>query len=154
MQEIDWSEASCSTQPFSPEGLVSVGRVVDCYDGDTLQVVMPFLDQLFRFTLRLHGIDAPEMKGSTRSKAIVTRDRVLQLITGAVVLPVLRDREAVRSLLKDTVALVQVECLGCDKYGRVLAHVRPTVDGDTISDVLIREGFAVSYDGGSKQQPQ
>jgi len=47
---------------FSLCGLTLKGKIVEVYDGDTCKIVLPLQNSLYKFTCRLNGIDAPEMK--------------------------------------------------------------------------------------------
>ena len=60
---------------------INSGRVIKVYDGDTITVAskVPNLknSQIFKFSVRLNGIDTPEIKGSNedeKSIAIKARD--------------------------------------------------------------------------------
>ena len=58
-EEIVWK----NTKPFVPP--LTGGRVIKVYDGDTITVAnyMPFPNSpLYRFSVRLRGIDCPEIK--------------------------------------------------------------------------------------------
>ena len=115
---------------------ITSGQVIKVYDGDTITVAskLPFAGSpLYRFSVRLNGIDTPEMKGSApeeRSVATEARDAVSTLI------------------LHKTVVLQNVSM---EKYGRVLADVY--CDNIYINNWLIEQRFAVKYDGGTKRSP-
>ena len=47
---------------FSLCGQSLKGKVVEMYDADTCKIVLPLNNTLYKFTCRLNGIDAPEMK--------------------------------------------------------------------------------------------
>ena len=108
-------------------------EVVDCYDGDTCTVNLPGLPPVFghHLPVRLAGIDTPEIKGKCpreKELAIQARDAVLKMI-----------REAARVDLADPRR---------DKYFRLGAQV--IADGRNISAMLLAEGLAVPYFGGTK----
>jgi endonuclease YncB( thermonuclease family) len=50
-----------------PDAMTTVGpaRIVHCHDGDTCTIIIPSLPDLFgdRLSIRIVGIDTPEMKG-------------------------------------------------------------------------------------------
>ena len=52
---------------------ITHGRVVDVYDGDTITIVgyVKHNPDLFRFSVRLNGIDCPEMKGKMKMKRLL-----------------------------------------------------------------------------------
>lgn len=101
-------------------------------DGDTFRArveVWPGVE--VQTAVRLRGIDTPEIRGkcaAERAKAIAARERL-------------------RTLLVGDVLITDVEP---DKFsGRVDATVM--VDGRNLSHVLIAEGIARPYNGGTRQ---
>lgn len=110
------------------------GVLTDCHDGDTCTINIPTLPDLFgkHLSLRLIGIDTPEMRGECpeeRRLAGEARDVLLGLI-----------RKATQ---------VQVELVGRDKYFRALATIR--ADGKDLADELKARKLAKPYDGGTKE---
>jgi len=128
---ITWND----TIPFVVP--ITSGQVIKVYDGDTITVAskLPFAGSpLYRFSVRLNGIDAPEMKGATpeeRSVATSARDAVSELVL-------------YKKVILRNVAM--------EKYGRVLADVY--CDDIHINQWLIDRRFAVKYDGGTKRSPE
>lgn len=142
----------CSTEPINnmdvlhPDSYKKIpsfippivgGRVIKVYDGDTITIVskVPNLknSELFKFSIRLGGIDAPEIRGkSTEEKemAIEARDVLSERIFG---------REVV---LKN----VRIE-----KYGRLLCDVY--LEGTNLNQWMVEQRYAVEYDGGTKNTP-
>jgi micrococcal nuclease len=139
-----------NTVPFVPP--VESGVVIKVYDGDTITVAaMPLTPYcgiacaeaaragpMYRFAVRLRGIDAPELKGSgpaEHAAAVASRDALAGLLLGRAV--ALRNR-------------------GVEKYGRLLADVYlPNYDANANSDLFINgwmleNKHAVVYDGGTK----
>lgn len=117
---------------------VKYGKVVKVYDGDTITIAakLDFHSEsapIYRFSVRLNGIDTPEMKGGSpheKELAIIARDALSQKIIGKIV------------SLKDV-------CL--EKYGRLLADV--FLEDENINQWMISQNFAVVYDGGTKHIP-
>lgn len=99
-------------------------RIVSVYDGDTVSANISLgLDTvLVRKSIRLTGINAPEVRGKEKSKGIVTRDRLKQWVDG-----------------KDVMLVVSSDKK--DKHGRILATIY--LDGKSINDRLVAEGLAV-----------
>ena len=142
MTEIDWSKVDKKIKRFSLENQRKIGKCVDVYDGDTIQVVFQMQSELFRWTCRLVGIDTPEIR--TRNKT---------------------EKEfgyKVRKHLREKILnkMVVIECGEFDKYGRLLGKIFLHHDvnsqsggGESISinDWLIQNNYAFSYDGGKKQ---
>jgi endonuclease YncB( thermonuclease family) len=130
--DIQWEDTVEFTFP------ITGGRVIKVYDGDTITIAskLPYdSSPLYRFPVRLNGIDAPEIKGSgvsdeEKEVAKIVRDFVSNLV------------------LNKFVKLTNVQN---EKYGRVLADVY--IDDIHLNDLLIRERYAVKYDGGTKIKP-
>ena len=112
---------------------ISTGQVIKVYDGDTFTLAghLPYDGSpLYRFSVRLNGIDCAEIKGKTEEEkecAIRARKELDELIMGKAV----------------TLKNVKNE-----KYGRILADV---FVGDLhVNKHMIDKGLAIEYDGGSK----
>lgn len=118
-------------KPFIPP--ISSGFVVKVYDGDTITIIskLPYKDSaLYKFSVRLNGIDCPEIKGETLKEkqcAQLARDELSKLILNKHV------------VLKD---------LKTEKYGRILAEVY--LDDLHLNQYMIDKKLAVKYDGGTK----
>lgn len=121
-----------NTTPFIPP--VTSGKVVKVYDGDTITIAtrLPFIndDTIYRFSVRLNGIDTPEIKTDNP----LEKKRAIQI------------RELMHSKLMGKI--VQLENVSIEKYGRLLATV--ILDNQNINEWLLSEGFAVKYNGGTK----
>jgi endonuclease YncB( thermonuclease family) len=128
--EIRWED----TEEFKFP--VYSGKVIKVYDGDTITIAskMPYDNSpLYRFHVRLNGIDSPEIKGKNPDEKNVAK----------------LAKEFVSSLvLQKTVTLENIQN---DKYGRILADVY--FEGKHINNLLINERLAVKYDGGKKIGP-
>jgi endonuclease YncB( thermonuclease family) len=79
-------------------------RVIKVYDGDTVTIATKFPQfhptDIFKFQVRLNGIDAPEIKGKT------TEEKLAALNS--------RDKLHTKIMNKD----VELRNLGFEKYGR------------------------------------
>jgi micrococcal nuclease len=123
-----------STMKFVPP--VYFGKVIKVYDGDTITIAskLPYNDSpMYRFAIRLSGIDSPEIKGKTNSEkdlAKLSRDKLNELIFGKIV------------VLKNT---------NIEKYGRILADVY--FEDIHINKWMLDNKLAVPYDGGMKHIP-
>jgi endonuclease YncB( thermonuclease family) len=129
-KEIDWKD----TIEFVPP--VEKGIVIKVYDGDTITIAskLPYLSSpLYRFSVRLNGIDCPEIKSKDENEkqcAQIAKKEMSDLILNKIV------------ILKN----VQTE-----KYGRILADV---YIGDLhLNNHMIEKRLAISYDGGTKINP-
>ena len=124
------------TVPFVPP--VNFGRVIKVYDGDTITIASKIKglkdSPLYRFSVRLNGIDTPELKGGKNEQekqvAIMARD----WLSG--------------KILNKNIELHDVQT---EKYGRLLAEV--WFDDKNMNKEMIAQRFAVEYDGGTKKSP-
>lgn len=128
---ITWKD----TIPFIPP--INSGIVIKVYDGDTITIAskLPYpKSEMYRFSVRLNGIDSPEIKSNNedeKSTAKEARDYLTSII------------------LHKKIVLKNVTT---EKYGRILADVYL---GDTnINKLMIIERFAVEYNGGTKEPPK
>jgi endonuclease YncB( thermonuclease family) len=127
---IEYKDTTVFTFP------IKYGKVVKIYDGDTITIAakLPNTDgPIYRFSVRLNGIDTPEVKG----KSVAERDLAKHA------------KSALNELLYGKI--VELRNVANEKYGRILADV---YIGDVhVNQWMITENFAVSYDGGKKQRP-
>ena len=141
---------------FNLEGLVGNFYVKSVYDGDTITVLIPMNISIYsnisvdfigpnnlkdksicnyEIRLRLFGIDTPELKPL---KNIPNREEHIKKAHEA--------KEYLENLILNKV--VQIEFLSNDKYGRPLGiiHIQDII----INKLMVQEGFAKEYDGGTK----
>ena len=131
MRIIKWEETTAFTPP------ITEGQVIKVYDGDSITIAcyLPMYNSpLFRFSVRLNGIDAPEIKGKSEDE-----------ITSAK-----QARDALSNLILHKEIILKN--VGSEKYGRVLADVY--LEELCINDWLINERYAIKYDGGTKKPPK
>lgn len=122
------------TQPFVFP--IKYGKVIKVYDGDTITIAakLPNTDgPIYRFSVRLDGIDTPEIKGKTEAEKDLAKH--------------------VRDVLHEKIfgKIVELRNVSNEKYGRILADVY--LGELNINQWLVSENFAVIYDGGKKQRP-
>lgn len=122
------------TTPFVPP--IDKGKVVKIYDGDTITIAakLPYSSSpLYRFSVRLNGIDTPEL----HTKNLEEKEMA----------------EKARDALKMQIMNKEVELKNTktEKYGRLLADVY--CENFYINEWLVNERFAVKYDGGTKKTP-
>jgi endonuclease YncB( thermonuclease family) len=131
------------------------------YDADTCKIVLPVQNSFFKFTCRLSGIDAPEMKPKkdkvNRDTEIAwakkARNELLRLVCSPTSKCAQLDdpkKEDIIKELEDNKKLVTVKCFEFDKYGRLLVELYNDCYGDSFNKILIDKNLAVSYDGGTK----
>ena len=132
--DITWKDTREFTFPI--EG----GRVIKVYDGDTITIAskMPFESSpfesspIYRFAVRLNGIDTPEMKGSEDEK-IAAREA----------------QKFVSNLILNK--YVSLKNIKNEKYGRILADVY--IEDIHVNELLLKEKYAVPYEGSTKKTP-
>lgn len=115
---------------------IQKGIVIKVYDGDTITIAskLPYLESpLYRFSVRLNGIDCPEMKGKDANEKLcaeIAKQEVSELIMNKI---------------------VTLKNVDTEKYGRILADVYL---GDLhLNKYLLEKRLAVKYDGGTKISP-
>jgi len=127
---IKWEDTTPFTMP------ITGGHVIKVYDGDSITIAayLPIeKSPLFRFSVRLNGIDTPEIKGKNEDEKAAAKEA----------------RDALSNLILHKEVILKN--VGTEKYGRILADVYL---GDLcINDWLIKENYAVKYDGGTKISP-
>jgi endonuclease YncB( thermonuclease family) len=130
-QIIQWAD----TVPFTFP--IVGGQVIKVYDGDTITIAskLPYPESpLYRLSVRLNGIDTPEIKGSNDDEKQAAKNA----------------RDAVSSIIMQK--QIRLENVQSEKYGRILADV---YYGDLhLNKWLIDNRYAVAYDGGTKIAPK
>ncbi len=128
-----WANDSPITAKVAAEcGLYAyAAHITAVYDGDTVTADVDLGFKVWRKDekLRLHGIDAPEMRGEEREAGIVSRDALRDRVL---------DRDVIVCTFRDTTG----------KYGRYLADI--WLGDENVNDWLMAEGFAEPY-GEAKQ---
>jgi micrococcal nuclease len=129
---MDWSKIDDAPM-FSFEGEEIEAKVVSVYDGDTVKVVFPLSNKLYKWNCRLTGVDTPELR--TRCK---TEKKYGYEV-----------RDYLRSKILNKV--VKLKCGDFDKYGRLLTTIICDDDKCCVNDWLIENKYAFAYDGGTKK---
>jgi len=122
-------ETLCKLPRFLPR--ITKGIVTNVYDGDTITVAAPLGGEWYRFSVRVKGVDTPEL----RSKCAKERDEAI----------VSRNYTRSACLHKHVVLTSHTK----EKYGRVCANVI-LPSGRNLASLLIAHGFGTPYDGGRK----
>jgi micrococcal nuclease len=144
-----WRSIFCCCREKIPDNLnpkdlplfippLKTGKVIKVYDGDTITIAsrVPGLynSPIYKFSVRLNGIDTPEMKGKNEEEkeiAVKARDALSGRIMG----------EEVR-----------LENVQTEKYGRLLCDVY--LGYCHLNKWMIDERYALKYDGGTKVIPK
>ena len=120
--------------------VVSIDRVVD---GDTIDVSIDLgFDLIKKERVRIAGIDTPEKR---------TRDLEEKALG-------LDATEWMKKNLEDTIAgddelTIRTELVGgMGKYGRLLGWLYVGESNVSLNEIMIEQGYAWAYDGGTKQK--
>ena len=120
--------------------VVKINRVVD---GDTIDVTIDLgFDLLKKERVRIAGVDTPEKRTRDLEEKALGIDATNWL----------------KKKLEDTIAgdeelTIRTELKGgVGKYGRLLGWLYIGEDAVSINEVMITEGYAWAYDGGTKQK--
>jgi endonuclease YncB( thermonuclease family) len=130
--DINWEDTIEFTFPI--EG----GRVIKVYDGDTITIAskLPFkTSPVYRFPVRLNGIDAPEIKG----KNILEEEKTAAEESKKYLSNLILNKYIILKNIKN------------EKYGRILADVY--LNDININEEMLKNRYAVNYDGGTKNKP-
>ncbi|NDB63824.1 MAG: hypothetical protein EB170_08185 [Nitrosopumilaceae archaeon] len=132
-ETIVWSDC----QPFVPP--ITGGYVIKVYDGDTITIAgrLPYTESpLYRFSVRLLGIDSPEIKGKTEKEKEAAH----------------KSQHALEGLILHKKVVLRE--ISTEKYGRILANVYLVTETGEIlvNKWMLANGYAVAYDGKTKQQ--
>lgn len=121
----------------TPQGVTYDAQIVRVNDGDTVVISAPFLPAPLKpeLAVRVFGVDTPEKGHRAQCASEDARGRAATEFT----------KNAVKSTKKHQVVLY-----GWDKFGgRVLGDI--VLDGVSLRQELIRNGFAREYYGDAKQ---
>lgn len=125
LQDVTWK----NSKPFIPE--FAEGKIIKCYDGDTVTIATVLNDEVYRFNVRMLGYDCAEI----RSKDVQEK-QVAKWAKGFIT----------DQILGQMVRVVKNE--GYDKYGRLLLELE--FEGRNINDIM-KHKWGVSYHGGHKE---
>ena len=145
MNTIDWDKVDNTIDKLSFKGETITGKCVNVYDGDTVKIVFPINNKLYKWNCRLSGVDTPEL----RTKNLKEKKLGYKV----------RDELRTKILNK----MVLIKCDNFDKYGRLLVDIylkEPIQFGGSnenknsnmsINSWLVENKYAFKYDGGTKQ---
>jgi endonuclease YncB( thermonuclease family) len=126
---------------FTFDGKIIEAIPCNIYDGDTFSIVFAYRGEIIKYRCRCLGYDTPEIKPRLNAP---DREKEIEAAKAA-------KARFCELLLKNPDKLIRVQSAGFDKYGRILVNVWNMVDQDTINDIMIREGHAHKYSGGTKE---
>jgi len=115
-------------------GDVKISKVISIYDGDTLRVNIDSFPDIVgkNIRIRIKGIDAPEIKGKCQREidlAIMARDYLRNAINQS--------------------SQIELRNIERGKYFRIVGELY--IDGENISNNLIKRKLAYHYNGGKKR---
>lgn len=149
----------CNINTFSLNGQQFYCKIVNVYDADTCRVVFFLNNQLVKYTLRLIGVDSPEMKPPLKDQyrqyqikaAKKARNRLIQLSTDCEIeVDTDLSKLKIQKLINSNQKIIKINCEEFDKYGRLLASILS--EDININTKLVEEGYAYNYGGGKKQK--
>ena len=107
-----------------------VKEIVSIYDGDTCKLILDLGFNISSMqTIRLLGINAPELRGDERPQGIISRDW-------------LRDR-LFSSWDNEQEIIIKTTKDKSGKYGRLLGTI--IIEGVNINELMIKDGLAEVY---------
>lgn len=155
-----------NTPTFSLENKVVTAKCLDLYDGDTGTFAIELYDTVYKFKMRLSGIDTPEMRPPKnqsdrdieKKAARYVRNRLLQLLlheNEEVDLKKKYSKNEIRKKLAKHGRTVFLQCGKAGKFGRCLIKIflceEDLADKNkSLNKILIRENLAYVYHGGTK----
>lgn len=124
LQDKTWN----NTKPYVPH--FTQGKIIKCYDGDTVTIATFINNEVYRFNIRMLGYDCAEIKSKDPQEKQVAKwakEYITEMIHGKIVKIIKND--------------------GYDKYGRLLLELE--IDNINVNEVMQRM-WGVSYNGGHK----
>ena len=108
-------------------------KVIRVYDGDTIwvDIDLGFGVWMKNQSIRLKGINTPEVRGSEKIKGRVSRDRLIELLESA-------ERDS-------SVTIQTTKTKQRGKYGRILGEIFIENEERSLNQILLDEGLAVEY---------
>jgi len=129
---MNWDNVNDNVNQLSFEGQTILAKIVSVYDGDTIKVVFPLNNTLYKWNCRLLHVDTPELRTRNENEkkfGYFVRDELKKKILNKV---------------------LNIKCEKFDKYGRLLIEILEE-NNITINEWLIQNDYAFRYDGGTKK---
>jgi len=127
-----------SISEFSLENNKTLCKVVDVYDGDSVKVVFYTFGKLHKWSVRLKGINTPELRPS---KKLENRDEIIQRAK--------ESRDYLKKIFQENNNLVYILCHDFGKYGRLLGTFFTEENKNdfksSINYKMIQDGYAKVY---------
>lgn len=123
-------------------------KILDIYDADTITVCIDLEGFSFvKINVRLYGIDTPELRGSQKELGLKARNYLITKLTD-IVTDDNNTRNDIRNMINKDTHMIEVLFGDFDKYGRPLAIIYK--DNININEMLVKDGYAKEYNGGTK----
>lgn len=108
-------------------------KIVKVYDGDTVHVVILLGQEPLRLSIRISGIDTPELKSKNEKEKLAAQ----------------KCKSELESYIYSEDCRLVIRAW--DKYGnRVIGDFYIRENGEKISDIMIKRGFGRIYNGKKK----
>lgn len=120
---------------FSLNGKRFTAKIVDIYDGDTIQVVFKLFDNYYKWSCRIKHVDTPEIK--TKDK--IEKERAIFV------------RDKMRELLLNKIIVIECSVDKKDKYGRLLIEFNIPKSNTKIHEWLLQNNYGRPYEGDTKK---
>ena len=138
---------SSKIKKFSFSGIRTYAKITKIYDPDTFTVVLNpaydvdgnktnlNLDQYIKLSIRLDGIDSPELKCPNPAESNACK-KINQYLS---------------TLITNNMVVV-VTLYDFDKYGRALSNIELKINGvyTNLNELLIQKKYVRQYSGGTK----
>ena len=137
--DYDLQKKDNSLKYFSFDGLKTRAKVVDIYDGDTCSIVFLYRGEYIKYKTRAYGYDTCEIhpRKTTNDREKVVASAQLQ-------------KTCFSNMLNYNKGLIDVQLMGFDKYGRILAVYYGENKEISINTKMVEEYGATPYFGGTK----
>nr|QBK88812.1 MAG: nuclease-like protein [Mimivirus LCMiAC01] len=132
--DIDLQNATFKNTPKYLPNITSC-RVLKVYDGDSITIASRIENKIWKWSVRLNGIDTPEIRSKDEYEKTIADIAKKQLEN--ILMPF------------GVSSMIQIKVLSYGKYGRLLAEIYK--DDVHINKLMLDKRLAVPYDGGTKQ---
>lgn len=129
-----------SFQPFDLRERSITAKVLSVYDGDTITIGYKFRGRYWKSSLRIYGIDTPELKPIRRGR---TEESVLEEKKAAE-----KSRDYLSGRILSKLITVKFNKSN-DKYGRMLGEV--FLGKENLAETMKGLGYGYEYEGGKKR---
>lgn len=137
-----YQHCTSENTPFvSYENIRKKVKVLHVVDGDTVDIAMVNDDtnKIFKYRVRLYGIDTPEKKPL---KSNPDREKEMEAAK--------KSSQALHQKMEENHHVVTILLYKPDKYGRLLGTLYDE-KGEDINQWMVQQGFATAYFGKTKK---